>query len=96
MSKQSYQREAPYFDWLKSSASHSVKQELRRMEQSKQNSFRSAGQILKGKYGYDGKTSTKGKKMEKIVTDLWKDPEYRARMMQKQRSIGLRTYPQRD
>ena len=48
-----------YFNYLEKSASHSVKQELRRMEQSKQNSFRSAGQILKEKYGYEGKTSTK-------------------------------------
>ena len=46
MSKQNY------WDWLRSSASPSVKHELQRMERSRRNSFLSVGTILNEKYGY--------------------------------------------
>lgn len=40
-----------YFDWLESSASPAVKEELRRMEKSKQSSWSSVQDVIKGKYG---------------------------------------------
>jgi len=49
MSQSKYQ--TPYFQWLTNSASPQVKREITQMEQSKQNSFASVGQIIAKRYG---------------------------------------------
>lgn len=36
------------------------------------------------------KTKEHKKKLSKIMEDRWKDPEYRAKMIEKQRKAGLR------
>ena len=42
---------APYFNWLKQSASPQVKRELEKMERSKRSSFSSVRTILNDTYG---------------------------------------------